>query len=314
MQMEYDARGNVTEYIDGRKTKFVREYTKTDLLKSEKAFDVRENDSYETTETASRSYAYDEGGILKQVTEGSSSIFYNEKDGSYQADAYGNIRSMKWSSTGFEMNYEYDNLNRMTNVKTPDGKDVVYAYNQNNQVTKFGDVSITYSKSRISEYTLLNGIKKSFEYNDLFLLAQETGKYHVFSFDIEGSKKMDSKTRYDAQLKLIRLMKSIYAVIEEIQEKTGRKILVFEEGFNTYDEGLPLYEFGMKQEPYFFGDTFGFTIYRDSLDKDTILWIYEYFRNSLNIDFNMHLADGYYETNNYVEGKDIWKSKSDVSE
>ncbi len=61
----YDARGNVTEYIDGRKTKFVREYTKTDLLKSEKAFDVRENDSYETIETASRSYAYDEGGILK---------------------------------------------------------------------------------------------------------------------------------------------------------------------------------------------------------------------------------------------------------
>lgn len=142
----------------------------------------------------------------------------------------------------------------------------------------------------------------TFEYNDLFLLAQETGKYHVFSFDIEGSKKMDSKTRYDAQLKLIRLMKSIYAVIEEIQEKTGRKILVFEEGFNTYDEGLPLYEFGMKQEPYFFGDTFGFTIYRDSLDKDTILWIYEYFRNSLNIDFNMHLADGYYETNDYTEG------------
>ena len=57
----------------------------------------------------------------------------------------------------------------------------------------------------------------AFEYNDLFLLAQETGKYHVFSFDIEGSKKMDSKTRYDAQLKLIRLMKSIYAVIEEIK-------------------------------------------------------------------------------------------------
>jgi len=42
MQKEYDARGNVTEYTDGRKTKFVRKYTKTDLLKSEKAFDAKD--------------------------------------------------------------------------------------------------------------------------------------------------------------------------------------------------------------------------------------------------------------------------------
>ena len=60
MQMEYDARGNVTEYIDGRKTKFVREYTKTDLLKSEEVFNVKEDDNnYKSTPDASRSYAYD---------------------------------------------------------------------------------------------------------------------------------------------------------------------------------------------------------------------------------------------------------------
>ena len=46
MQMEYDARGNVTEYIDGRKTKFVREYTKTGLLSNEKAYAVKENNTY----------------------------------------------------------------------------------------------------------------------------------------------------------------------------------------------------------------------------------------------------------------------------
>ena len=44
--MEYDARGNVTEYIDGRKTKFVREYTKTGLLSNEKAYAVKENNTY----------------------------------------------------------------------------------------------------------------------------------------------------------------------------------------------------------------------------------------------------------------------------
>ena len=57
----------------------------------------------------------------------------------------------------------------------------------------------------------------------------------------------------------------------------------------------------MKQEPFKIGDMFGFTIYRDSLDKDTILSIYEYFKCSLDIDFEYHLADGYYETNNYEE-------------
>lgn len=142
----------------------------------------------------------------------------------------------------------------------------------------------------------------TYEYNDLYLLCQDTGKYHVFSFDIEGSKKMDSKTRYDAQLKLIKLMTSIYSVLEEIQEKTGRKILVFEDDFVRFDASLPVKGFGMKVEPYLIGDVFGFTIYRDSIDKDVILSIYEYFRESLGIDFNMHIVDGYYETNDYALG------------
>ena len=130
----------------------------------------------------------------------------------------------------------------------------------------------------------------TFEYNDLFLLAQDTGKYHMFTFDIVNSKKMDTATRRIAQDKLIKLMKSMYALIQEIQEKTGKQILVFEEGFVTFDDGAPLDGFGFKQEPFVLGDVFGFTIYRDSLDKDTILWIYEYFRNSLNIDFKSFLS------------------------
>ena len=64
--MEYDARGNVIEYIDGRKTKFVRKYTKTDLLSSEEVFTVKEDDNnYKSTPDASRSYAYDN---LNRVT------------------------------------------------------------------------------------------------------------------------------------------------------------------------------------------------------------------------------------------------------
>ena len=142
----------------------------------------------------------------------------------------------------------------------------------------------------------------TYEYNDLFLKCQDTGKYHVFIFDIEESKKMDNKTRNDAQNKLIKLMKCIYFTIKDIEKRTNKKILVFEENFVSFDSGLPIKGFGMKQEPFLFGDTFGFTIYKDSLDKNIILNIYNYFKYSLNIDFNFHLADGYYETNDYDEG------------
>ena len=38
------------------------------------------------------------------------------------------------------------------------------------------------------------------------------------------------------------------------------------------------------------------------MDKDVVLSIYDYFRQSLDIDFNMHIADGYYETNDYALG------------
>ena len=140
------------------------------------------------------------------------------------------------------------------------------------------------------------------EYNDLFLKCQDTGKYHVFTFDIEGSKKMDNKTRYNAQVKLIKLMRCIYSILKEIQLKIGKNILVFEDEFVSFESGLPYKGFGMKQEPFLFGDTFGFTIYRDSLDKNIVLGIYEYFRKALDIDFNMHISDGYYETNDYSEG------------
>lgn len=142
----------------------------------------------------------------------------------------------------------------------------------------------------------------TYEYNDLFIKCQDKGIYHVYTFDIEDSKKMDTKTRCEAQIKLINLMRSIYSTLEKIEKNTSKKILVFEEGFVSFDSGLPVKGFGMKQEPFIIGDTFGFTIYRDSLDKDIILSIYQKFMNDLNIDFNIHISDGYYETNDYGEG------------
>ena len=97
-------------------------------------------------------------------------------------------------------------------------------------------------------------------------------------------------------------MNRIYEEIEHIEKTTDRQILVFDKDFVSYKSNKSYKGFGFKQEPFLFGDTFGFTIYRDSLDTETIYHIYEKLKKELNIDFNFHLANGYYETNNYSEG------------
>ena len=142
----------------------------------------------------------------------------------------------------------------------------------------------------------------TFEYNDLYLKCQDTGLYHMYIFDIVGSKKMSFKKRQEAQIKTIDLMNKIYNTLEKIEKINDKRILVFEEDFITYKSGKDYKGFGFKIEPFLFGDTFGFTTYRDSIDNEKIYSIYEYYKKELNIDFEFHIADGYYETNDYGLG------------
>ena len=137
----------------------------------------------------------------------------------------------------------------------------------------------------------------TFDYNDLYLLCQDTGKYHMFLFDIINSRNMPSLKRQEAQVKMTKLMTRIYKIIEKIQESTGRQILVFDDDFVTYKSRLPYKGWGFKQEPFIFGDSFGFTIYRDSLSKDVVLYIFEFCKELVGVDFDFHISDGYYETN-----------------
>lgn len=142
----------------------------------------------------------------------------------------------------------------------------------------------------------------TFEYNDLYLKCQDTGIYHMFVFDMIGSKKMPTTYRQEAQLKMLDLAQKMYEEIEKIQIKTEKKILVLEEDFVTLKSGLPYRGFGMKQEPFILGDTFGFTVYRDSIKAETIYYLYEKIKQELNIDFDFHVANGFYETNDYALG------------
>ena len=140
------------------------------------------------------------------------------------------------------------------------------------------------------------------EYHDLYLKCQSTGKYHMFLFDMVGSKKMPTEKRQLAQIQMLDLLNRMYESIQEIEKETGKKILVLEDGFVTYKSNKPYRGFGMKQEPFVLGDMFGFTVYRDTLSEDIVYYLYEKHKQEIGIDFDFHLANGYYETSDYGEG------------
>lgn len=147
----------------------------------------------------------------------------------------------------------------------------------------------------------------SFEYVDLFLKTQTSGRFHMFTFDMVNSKKMDSCARWLAQQQMINLMLKIYNHIKGIEIETNSKILMMEDGIVLYgDYDNMKNEFGLLMEPFVFGDTFGFTIYRDSLTYEEIINIYKYYKEGLNIKFEFHIKDGYYDTNDWCEGKDMF--------
>lgn len=139
----------------------------------------------------------------------------------------------------------------------------------------------------------------SCEYNNMMLKCQKTAPYHVFTFDIVGSSKMDKETRAKAQYKFRDLVLLNYKMIEYIEKKKKMKILV--RPFNT----TSVYEMGYTQtdkEPVIIGDLSYFTIYRDTLTTEEVIDIFECCMYLLDVDFKFHYADGYYETHYWEEG------------
>ena len=119
------------------------------------------------------------------------------------------------------------------------------------------------------------------EYHDLFLKCQGTGKYHMFCFDRVNSRLEVPKIKQSIQEKMIELMNSIYSSIQEIEKLKNKKILVQEEGFVSFDSKERPKGFGFKYEPFLYGDAFGFTIYGNTLDKNTILKLFEYHKKKI---------------------------------
>lgn len=147
----------------------------------------------------------------------------------------------------------------------------------------------------------------SYEYIDLCEKAQnESSKYHVFTFDIEGSKKMSKESRIDASIKMEVLMHKIYNEIRSIEQEEKRVILLKEDVVPYEERMLVDKKFGVLFEPFLFADTFGFTIYTGSIDEEEIYKIYNKYKEELGITFSFHLNNLYYETNDYGLGGNLF--------
>lgn len=132
-----------------------------------------------------------------------------------------------------------------------------------------------------------------FEYYDMFEKSQETGKYHMFIFDIVGSRnyKKDLPSIYKTSKVLF---SNIYSNLKEIELERSIKIL------HIIDKK----EYILDTEPFQFGDLFGFTILRDSILIDEVYDIYKKEKEKLNVYWDFHLKNGYYETDNYGLGNE----------
>ena len=111
---------------------------------------------------------------------------------------------------------------------------------------------------------------------------------------------MNHKERNEAEIKLVKLMLMVYKELLEIEKQQNKTILVFEKDFSYFGEKR-INDFGMKQEPFLYGDAIGFTIYRNSISSEEIVAIIKKIMCFLKIDFTFHFSDGYYETNDWVE-------------
>jgi len=135
------------------------------------------------------------------------------------------------------------------------------------------------------------------EYDDLYIKAQTNGNFKLFVFDIENSKLMTKEERKEAQFLSNCLLDRIYKNLIGLELELHKEILHTSNMFNEKNTR------GDLQEPFnLMGDSYGFTIIKESLSDDVILNIMRFEKEGLDIPFNYHISSAYYETDQYGEG------------
>lgn len=139
------------------------------------------------------------------------------------------------------------------------------------------------------------------EYLDIFLESQSKGIYHMIVFDLINSKTIPPKERALLQEKMRKLCKLVFNHLVELENTTNREILVKDANFFRPWE-IQKKDLGYRMDPILFGDCIGFTVYKDSITKEFLIEIFNRYKEELKIENDFHIADGYYETNDYALG------------
>lgn len=130
------------------------------------------------------------------------------------------------------------------------------------------------------------------EYEDMFIKCQKYAPYQLFVWDMKNSRNCIDKDR-NAKLKL--LIDLVYLEIKNIEKKSNTKIL-----HDPVKERLDL------ENPFCLFDTIGFSINRDTMDNDEVDFLFNYIKDKLNINYEFHSSNGYYETDDYNLGNKLY--------
>ena len=143
------------------------------------------------------------------------------------------------------------------------------------------------------------------DYYDLYLLAQENSNslYYVVSFDVIGSKLMPLDKRAKLTNNMLIIIKYVYNKLLMKEKELNKQVVIKDERFYTpWDPRASYMINGNYSDPSVLGDRFAFTVLRYTVTKEEIIELVNICKKELNMDEEFHIADGYYETNEYGEG------------
>ncbi|MBR2137857.1 MAG: hypothetical protein IJ966_00950 [Bacilli bacterium] len=144
----------------------------------------------------------------------------------------------------------------------------------------------------------------SIEYKDLFVKCQfnKDACYHVFCYDIVDSKNISSELN-EYRFSFIKLAYKMRSVLEEMEKARNKRIVI---DTSEFDERF--LNNGVYKDPFILGDAFCITIYRGSISEEEVNFLFYDLVSEFGIPFEFHLANGYYETNDYCKGnKLLWR-------
>lgn len=184
----YDLSGNLIRDIDFNNTSATYTAMDNNNLKSITYINGEKSQSVE--------YLYDEAGAVKSVTDNGVTTEYNRVNGVYRPDPYDQKFSVETKGYS-QIKYDYDYLNRVTEIKYDSGLDVKQNYNNLSMlesITGFVDnreyntngypVNTTFSNGVTSQntFTEMQQLKSlSYSYNGVDL------KRYDFTYDVAGN-------------------------------------------------------------------------------------------------------------------------------